>query len=88
MITFKERAVQFGGKDIDPDKVVAVEEVKSYSIGTMSCDWEYGFTVKLVGNDVIIRFPRPKSFGYPHGVKGEDYKKEVEAQRALFLLMI
>jgi len=47
----------FEGQLIDPTKVVGVGKVKTFSTGSLSCDWDFGFKIKCIGNNIKILVP-------------------------------
>lgn len=79
------RLIDFEGKTINIEKITAIDEVRTISTGSMACSWEFGFTVKLEGNEINILYPSPRNFGYPGGISREEYKKKAEDLRRKFI---
>jgi len=74
----------FEGIEIDLSKVLAVSDLKTFSVGNMSCDWEYGFDIYMQGNTVSFH-EALENYGYVGDPSREDYKKFIMDKRAKLL---
>jgi hypothetical protein len=74
--------IEFEGHLIVKDKIVAVDKVTSFSTGTMICDWAYGFTIRLEGNNLDIIYSRS---GY---LNNDVQKAEVNKKRNEFIALL
>lgn len=79
---------RFADVVLDLDTVLAVESITTVSTGAMSCDWDFGFTVKMAGNEVSIRCPKASNFGYSQGPSRDEYLSKAEHLRTEFLLLL
>lgn len=83
------RQLNFLGKDIDADKVTAVDIVTTHRTGSLSCDWEFGFSVHLGETSILFTIPKPYRFGHAGcSTTREQYKKQAEAERSKFVSLV
>lgn len=82
------RPLHFRGHDLDASKVLSIDPTDSHSIGTMNCQWNYGFTVRFPGSAVNILLPQPSQYGYSGGPSREQYKALADKMRVDFLQLL
>lgn len=80
--------IHYNGFDINPDKVVSVGPVDSIQTGSLSCSWEYGFTVFLEGNKVEIIYNSSPDRGYAGGTTRDWCKEQAEKMRKEFMRLL
>ena len=54
----------------------------------MSCEWSYGFKVRLAGNEISILLAPPSQYGYSGGPSREQYKAAADKMRAEFIRLL
>lgn len=69
-----KRIVHFEGIDFDMSRFIGLSDIKTYQVGSLQCDWVYGFDMYLEG--AIIPF-QMKRFAEDR----DEYKKAVLLKR-------
>lgn len=79
--------IEFNGYMIDVKKVSGIGPVRSYSTGSMACDWTYGFDIFLDGNTIEFKMKEPRGLGYGD-VTREEFEKSTLAERTKLIGII
>lgn len=82
------KTFEFDGKLFVTDKIVAVGEVTTFNTGAFAYDWEYGFKVKLIGNNVKIYSHTRKNRMGEHLDTKKDRIETANFKRDQFILKI
>ena len=54
---FENDFIEFDGNLISKNKVVSVGRIKEISTGSLHCDWDYGFEIKMLNGKITILAP-------------------------------
>jgi hypothetical protein len=80
--------IEFKGKIFIKDKVVAVDEVSTIQTGSRHCDWDFGFVVRLEGNNVEILVPTKTDVAGNHLLSQADRVKAANIERNKFIELL
>jgi len=73
--------IEFNVHLIVKDKIVSIDPVKTYKTGSMICDWDFGFTVRLDGNSIDILVPTERDGCGNHNLNQEERREVANNKR-------